>query len=93
MFKSSNLLWSGCVQAVGKLASFTHSLSTKTTAGTLNVFKATSLHTVFRLISTSPFHSLNYQINRSISDSFHIIHLAYNYNYLYINKGLEGLTK
>ena len=93
MFKYAKSLWSDCVKAIGKLAEWVHSLSTTPTDSPQNVFNQATLHTYLEATYSSLIHTLNYQINRLKTKVFHSIHLAYNYNYIYINKRSKGLSQ
>lgn len=89
---SGVVLWDGCVQVLVQLAVSAHRLSTKPAVYIQNVFNHSSLHTVLQEQSSTEIHIQNNTNNRLKSQSFHIIHLAYNYNYLYINKRLSEAT-
>jgi hypothetical protein len=91
MYKLVKVLCSACAQATGKLPKSMHSLSTKPASVMLNVFNPHTLHTVFGHMTSTLVHKLNPHFNRLVKLIFHSIHLAYNYNYLYINKRSKGL--
>jgi hypothetical protein len=93
MFRYCKLLWNGCVEVAGKLAEWAHSLSTSPTDIPLNVFRGVTLHTYLEAIYSTSFHTFTAYFNRLDGVDFHTIHLAYNYNYLYINKRSKGLTE
>jgi len=84
-------MWSACVQATGKQAVWMHSLSTAPADKLLIVFNLAYLRTYLQPIERLLIHRIIILFNGLGCASFHTFHLAYYYNYLYINKRLKGL--
>lgn len=80
-------LWTRCVLGLVKLVDFTHNESTKSTILCSSWLSLSRLTTNKLRFFYHKIHNQIAQINSSGISFLHTFHLAYYYNYIYINKG------
>ena len=80
-------MWKTCEKVGGYTAPFIHYLSTPSTHTHTRTHSPNNLSAVSPKINTINSTYNRTQYNSSKNIIFHTVHMAYNYNYLYIKKG------